>query len=172
MLSGDVLRDYQKQFMSLTNAGNASTDMYEFLPLTQKYYGVDATIPVSQRKTDDACSSGQKRAPGKDQKKGTSSERSPRFVARFENSVVHRDRTQIPVSHDLQRRHTVPIVETFLPSFLTKATSTTSATLSASTNPDGKLTDFVLKDTKITERQFDPARERMLEQVLLLSGAY
>ena len=31
---------------------------------------------------------------------GTSSERSPRFVARFENSVVHRDWTQIPVFHD------------------------------------------------------------------------
>ena len=30
-LSGDVLRDYQKLFMSLTKAGNASTDMCEFL---------------------------------------------------------------------------------------------------------------------------------------------
>ena len=42
-----------------------------------------------------------------------------------------------------------------------------SATLSASTKPDRKNTDLVLKDTKIT----DPARERMLEQVLLLLSA-
>ena len=41
------------------------------------------------------------------------------------------------------------------------------ATLSASTNQDRRLTDLVLKDTKITERHFDPAKERMLEQVLL-----
>ena len=49
---------------------------------------------------------------------------------------------------------------------------THSATLSASTDPDGRLTDLVLKDTMITERQFDPAKERTLEQVLLLSGGY
>ena len=49
---------------------------------------------------------------------------------------------------------------------------THSATLSASTNPDRRLTDLALKDTKITERHFDPAKERMLEQVLLLSGGY
>ena len=63
MLSGDVVRDYPKQFVSPTKAGNASTDMCEFLPWTQKYYGVDATIPVSLRETDDACSSGQKTGP-------------------------------------------------------------------------------------------------------------
>ena len=49
---------------------------------------------------------------------------------------------------------------------------THSATLSASTNPDGRLTDLVPKDTMIMERQFDFAKERMLEQVLLLSGGY
>ena len=35
----------------------------------KKHYGVDATIPVSQRKTDDARSSGQKRTPGKDRRR-------------------------------------------------------------------------------------------------------
>ena len=39
---------------------------------------------------------------------------------------------------------------------------THSVTLSASTNTDGRLTDLVLKDTMITERQFDPANERMV----------
>ena len=66
----------------------------------KKHYGVDATIPVSQRKTDDARSSGQKRTPGKD-RKCTSSERIPRFVARFKNSVVHLDWTKIHVFHDI-----------------------------------------------------------------------
>ena len=161
MLSGDVLRDYPKQIVSPIKGRNVSTDMSESLSWTQKIYGVDATTPVSQRKTDDACSNGHKLAPGKDQKKkGTSSERSPRFGARLENSVVHRDWTQIPVSHDIRKRHTAPIVETTLLLFLTKATSPTAQHFRHQ------------QDTKITERQLDPAKEKMLEQVLLLLGGY
>ena len=68
---------------------------------TKKHLGVDATILVSQR--------------------NTTSERSPRFVARFENSAVRRDPIQIHVSRDIRRRHTPSIVETFLLLFLTNA---------------------------------------------------
>ena len=48
MLSGDVSRHYPKQVVSPTNA---PTDMCEFLSWAP-YYGVDAAVPVSQRKTD------------------------------------------------------------------------------------------------------------------------
>ena len=114
MLSGDVLRDYQKQYMSLSKVGNASTDVYEFLlcrknfmALTQRYLFLSEKQTTRAQVGKNGCLARTK--------KGTSSERSPRFVARFENGVVQRDWTQIPVSHDLRRRHTVPIVETILP---------------------------------------------------------
>ena len=84
----------------------------------------DATIPFFyQRKTDDACSSRHKRASGQASKKAPRQNEAQGFVAQFENSVVHRDRTQIPDSHDIRRRHAAPIVETTLLLFLTKATS-------------------------------------------------
>ena len=153
MLSGDVFTRLSTTSCVIDKSRERIDRHVRISLLDTRTYGVDATIPVSSRK------------------KVTSSERSSRFVARFENSVVHRDWTQLPVSHDIRRRHTAPIVETILLSFLTKATSPTAQpTLSASTNPDRRFTDLALKDTKITERQFDPAKERMLEQVLLLSG--
>ena len=129
MLSGDVLRDYPKQVVSPSNAGNASIDMCEFLPWTQKYSGVDATIPVSQRKTDDARAEVGKHGPLARVRKGTPAER---------------NWTHIPVFHDIRRRHEVPIVETILLLFLTKATSITAQHFRPSTNPDSRPTDLVL----------------------------
>ena len=54
MLSGDALRNSPKQVVSTTEAGNASADICEFLSWTRKNNDVDATTPVSQRKTNDA----------------------------------------------------------------------------------------------------------------------
>ena len=61
--------------------------------------------------------------------KGTSSERSPRFVARFENSVVHCDWTQSPVPHSIRS------VENYTACVPHEGHITHSATISASTDP-------------------------------------
>ena len=62
LLSRDVLRYYRRQVVCRQTCANFSLGH-------RRHYDVDATTPVSQRKTDDACSSGRKRVSSMDSKK-------------------------------------------------------------------------------------------------------
>ena len=123
-------------------AENVRANMREFLPWTQKHYHIDATTSVSQRKTDEpsfvvACSSGRKRASGKDSKKNTSSEQKrkirgmslkQRCTPRLEPDPCSSRHTKETYGADLRN---------FFASVPHESHIAHRATLSASTNPDG-----------------------------------
>ena len=90
--SGDALRDSPKHIVSSTKAGNASTDMCEILSWTQKNMALMQRFLFLSGKQTTRAQVGKNGHLARIEE-GTSSERSPRFVARFENSVVHRDWT-------------------------------------------------------------------------------
>ena len=151
MLSGDALRDYPKQVVSLTKAGNASTDLCEFLPWTKNIMALTQRFLFLSGKQTTRAQVG-KNGPWQGSKKVPRQNEAQDLWHGSKTALFSDDRRNYKdtVPHDRHITH--------------------SATIPASTNPDRRLTDLVLKDTKITERQFDPAKERMLEQLLLLSG--
>ena len=133
--------------------------MREFLSWTHKHYHVHATTPVFRRKTDETCSSGRSRASSKDlrghlvrtkpknrgmiRKKRCSSlpDPDPCFSRHMKETCgADRRNYTASVSHESHIAHTT--------------------TLSASTIPDGGLTDHVPKNAMITERQFDLAKDK------------
>ena len=148
VLSGDVLRDYPKQVVSSTQRQG-----------------------THRRTCANFSQVGKKRAPGKDR---------TRYLVRTKPKICGAVRKQRCASRldpdSCSSRHTKEAYgadrRNFSASGPRESHITYSATPSASTNPDRRLADLVLNDTKITERQFDPAKERMLEQVLHFFGVY
>ena len=140
IMSGDVLRDYPRQAVSPTEAGNAPADTL-----------------VSQRKTDDAFSSGRKRSSSKDSKKHL-----VRTKPKTGGTVRKQRRKSRLDPYPCFSRHAKETYSVDRRNFFANGPHeshiTHSATLSASTSPDGRLTDLVSKDTMITERQFDFAK--------------
>ena len=164
MLSGDILRDYPKQVVSSTKRQGTHRWTCANFSLGHKHDGVDAKQTMRAHV-------GKKRPPGKDR---------TRYLVRTKPKICGTVRKQRCASRldpdSCFSRHTKETYgadrRNFSASGPRESHITYGATPSASINPDRRLADLVLKNAKITERQFDPAKDRMLEQVLHFFGGY
>ena len=137
MMTENILQNYPKQVMR------------EFLSWTQKHHHVDASTPVSQRKPDEACSPKEDLVRTKCKSRGMF--RKQRRTLRLDSDPCFSRHTKETDGAD-RRNYTASVPhETHIAD---------TATLSASTDPDGGLTDHVPKDATITERHFNLATEQ------------
>ena len=181
MLYGLLLRDDPKQVVSLANAKSVPVNMREFLSWAQRHYRIDVTASTVQRKTGEPTSVGPCPVGCKDFSHEGSNARFIRVTCKVCGTVRSEEQRHQPRQHPAScsprhtdhRRSTAHTRKTYcvdcgtyIDSIPREINNVLEATRSFCSNRDEQLANRVLKDTTITKRQLDLARQGLiLEQV-------